>query len=200
MPAPRTSSRSPGAERGGLDRPQRVAAGLDQRAGRGRRPRPGSACSDAAGTGICSASAPGQPPADADLEAVRADVLPAASRQRSQRPQPSIVSPVTRRPEPARVDARRRPPRPSRTTRARCGSGSARAAPVVQVRHLAGEELRRPCRTRRPAATSTTTSPGRATGRLDLLAPRPRAGRSMTNALIDGRGPRAAYRASCPEV
>ena len=79
--------------------------------------------------------------ADADLEAVRADVLTPVG-QRGQLPQPSIVSPVTRRPSHAASPSL--DPAPSATTEpAPLVAEPHRVGrmPLVQVGHLAGEEL-----------------------------------------------------------
>ena len=97
---PGPSDQHPVAGRRGpaaCDRAQRVAAGLDQRAQRGvdrvrqgvQGARPGPAS--------CSASAPGQPPR-MPISYRSAHTCCRPDVQRSQCPQPSIVSPVTRRP------------------------------------------------------------------------------------------------------
>ena len=129
----------PAASSAAPRRAQRVAARLDQRAEHARRRRPGSACSDAGRHGDLLGQRAGPAAADADLVPVLAHVLAAraaaaadaAAEHRVARDPPA---------EPGRVDAgadARRPcphhswPEPHRV----------RGVALVQVGHLAGEEL-----------------------------------------------------------
>ena len=97
VPGPSTSTRSPGLQLGRPHGAQRVAARLDQRAERRRRRCRAARRSDVTGTASCSASAPGQPPR-MPISYRSSQTCWRPDRQRWHRPQPSIVSPVTRRP------------------------------------------------------------------------------------------------------
>ena len=134
------AARSPGRRSAARDGAQRVAARLDQRAERGVDRVGQRRAATSTGTASCSASAPGRPPRMPTSCAVVADVLAPAHGSGGSAPQPSIVSPVTRRPIQRRVDAvadgATTVPHHSCPRRI----GYARV-PVVQVRHLAGEEL-----------------------------------------------------------
>ena len=157
VPGPRTSSAVPPAAR--RPRGPRAARCRPARPARRqrRRPRPAAPCSARTGTASCSASAPGQPPR-MPISNRSAQTLCRPRRQRSQCPQPSIVSPVTRRPSQAastpsptrRHDAAPLVPEPQRVA----------GVSLVQVGHLAGEELDVGAAHARRGATSTTTSPG----------------------------------------
>ena len=165
---PSTSSRSPGARRGGPDRPQRVAARLDQRAQRvvdgvrqreqsrdrhrqplGQRARPAVADADLVPVGA-QVLAPGAAPVavPAAEHGVAGDPPPDPARGRRPRPRRHRAAPLV--PDPHRVPAPgRRAGRPSRRRR-----------------------TPRRCRTRRPAPRRRRPAPRWRPG-LALPAPRP---------------------------
>ena len=126
-----------GVQVGRPDRAQGVAPRLDEGA-RGGVDAVGQGCSEVTGTASCSARAPAKPPRMPTSNR-SAHTCWWPPRQRRHRPQPSMVSPVTRRPTQSR-SPRRRPtatvPHHSWPRR----SGKLRVA-LVQVGHLAGEEL-----------------------------------------------------------
>ena len=103
-PDPSTSTRSPGRRAAARTGAQGVAARLDQGAERCRRPRRAARAARSPGRPAARPGRPGQSAPDADLEPVRADVLPPGPAPAAV---PAAQHGVARDPpaEPGRVDA-----------------------------------------------------------------------------------------------